>query len=367
PMPFSVSRRRWEDGENKRPNVLGERSWIGVNHVRSGYAYGMTILSDRVVVSGPDDGDRCSERVSRLTLFDPSSLETIASPITYPCAQVLSADPSNETFVAVYFDDGWRAGRFNADGEELLQGPRLDARFSSLRPDVGLVPNWRPADLLRPSNADELWLIMYDSRRDEPRLGSAALVRLDAATLTPIGPPDFLETWLRSYAGALGANGAYALLNDWGLSVGWFTPGVIAPSASIVMGPDTPSRNVYYQLYSLGGDRMLVASQGRAPAIVVGPDAVEQRTTHPMGGQEQIVTTFVPWQGSIYLGIGIQTINQGKREVIATLFDAANDRFLPGVWVIGEGMASFVQTDAQGRYFIILPWTAEIIRLDPLR
>ncbi|MEO1335491.1 MAG: hypothetical protein AAFV29_07590, partial [Myxococcota bacterium] len=157
PRPFTITRGRWAVGENKRPGILNERAWIGLNHVRSGYAYAMTLLDDRVVVSGAVDADGCSELDSRLTFLDPETLDTISTSITYPCAQVLSTDPSGRTFVAVYYDDGWRAGRFSETGQELLRGPPIGREFDGKRlSGERQVPNWRPADILRPDISQAL-------------------------------------------------------------------------------------------------------------------------------------------------------------------------------------------------------------------
>ncbi|MEM7676428.1 MAG: hypothetical protein AAF449_10540 [Myxococcota bacterium] len=366
PMPFTVARGRWIVGENRRPGVLGERAWIGLNHVRSGYAYGMTVLDDRVVVSGAVDADGCSEAASRLTFIDPDSLDTVLSVNAYSCVQALSTDPSGSTFVAAYYDNGWRVGRFDRTGDELVRGPPIGPQFGGTRSSgARQVPNWRAAEILRPVDAGDLWLIMYDSRGAEPALGTTAWVRLDARTLAPVSSPQFLEPWFRSYAGSLGPDGSYALLDDWSFSVGWFGSDSSTPMASVSVGPDSPFKNVYYDLRPISEQRMLVALQGRAPALTVTPMGQIRRMTHPAGEREQVMMTFLPWAGSIQLGLGIQTVDRGNREVIATLIDPSNDRFLPGVWVIGEGMPSFVRTDVRGRYFIILPWTAEIVRLDP--
>ncbi|MEM7677172.1 MAG: hypothetical protein AAF449_14310 [Myxococcota bacterium] len=54
-----------------------------------------------------------------------------------------------------------------------------------------------------------------------------------------------------------------------------------------------------------------------------------------------------------------------RREAIATLLDAGAERFLPGVWKLGDSVPSVVRTDAAGRHFVLLPWTAELVRITP--
>ena len=367
PAPFSFARRQWRQGEPRVPNSLMERAWIGVNFLRSGYANAMTVLSDRVVISGPQDVNySCTVRPSVFYLVDQETLALIDTQVVGGCAQALVAEPGGETFLAAYLDgDSWRVGRFDKTGVELASADVVDEALEGLIETSGpMVPIWRPSAILLPPGRNEVWLVMYDNRGFEPLPGTA-VVRLDAATLTPLSQR-VLPQWHRSYSGAAVGRDEFILLAEWSYKVGWFSPDQAFPESEVLVENDGSIKNVYYSVRALSGGRALMAALGKAPVVVITKDGGVERMSHPAGEREQAIIDFADWPGSLKMGIGVQTVANGKREVIATLLDPDEDRFLPGVWVIGEGLASAVGRDQRGRVYALFPWTAEIARIDPL-
>ena len=366
PPPFSIARTQWKPGADATPNILRDRAWIAARYLRTGYAFDMAMVDERLLISGPRDVfSECSTQPFEWTFIDPDTLQA-TSPVPAPaCAQVLLVDPGEQTFVAPYFDQGaWRVGRFDRTGTELLSAAATEDSLDGVRDSSGRsTPIWRPSNLERSPDGSELWLVMYDSVGFEP-LPGAAFIRLDATTLERI-EQRILPEWHRSYSSAIAGGQQYALLAEWSYALGWFRLDRSTPDFETQLPLDTPVRNVHYTVAPLDADRMLVAALGRSPAIVMGRMGEVARMTHPAGELEQMMVRFMDWDGPIKLGIGLQTINDGRREAIATLLDTEADRFLPGVWVLGEGLPTRVVTDAAGRYFIALPWTAELVRLDP--
>lgn len=367
--PLTTQTRKWRDAPPAVPGVLGSRAWIAARFMRSGYANGMVLLDDRVVITGPrNPSDGCSEFPSRTYVLEQSDLREIQALDAPPCTLALMSE--GQTYLAAYYEDGvrWRIARFDRDGTELTSADAVDSPLDSFRRagpsgDGYRVPNWRPQVLLQSPDEAELWLILGNTQGFEPLPGSA-LVRLDPEDLSRLGQ-EILPNWHRSYHGVVTRSDEYALLSEWSLSVGWFRPGTDEPMATVEVLEDSPVKNVYYSLTPLEGDQLVVAALGRAPAIFVDRSRELGRAAHPAGEVEQMMVRFVDWDGATKLGIGMQTIDNGRRQAIATLLDTNRQRFLPGVWVLGEGMPSFVETDDQGRNYVLLPWTAEIIRIDP--
>ena len=366
PRPFSITRTQWKPDADATPTVLRERAWIAARYLRSGFAFDMILLDGTLVIAAPANVfSNCSTGPFEYTFIDPDSLEVTNTVRTKACTQVLVADPGGQTFVAAYFEnDTWRVGRFDRSGAELLGADAVDARLAGARDASGqFVPLWRPSVLRRSPDGTELWLVMYDSVGFEP-LPGAAFIRLDATTLRVIEQRT-LEQWHRSYSGVPAGDEAYALLAEWSFSVGWFRLDRDVPDVEVRLPDDSLVRDVHYTVTPLSADRMLVAALGRSPALVVQRTGDFTRVSHPGGEPEQMMVRFLDWDGPIKLGIGLQTVNNGRREAIATLIDTQANRFLPGVWVLGDGLPSQTLTDALGRHFVVLPWTAELLRLDP--
>ena len=363
--PFSIVRNKWTPGDRKEPPFLSSRAWIGARYLRSGYAHAMTNLASTVVISGPQDPDLgCSNQGSIFYFIDPETLEAERSIPTLGCADAISADPDGQTFVSAFIEgDTWYVGRFNAEGIELQ---RTMVTESQLRGVNDVVPIWRPDGILRSADGVELWLVMYDDRGDQ-RLPGAAVVRFDARTLTLVAT-EMLPRWHRSFSGVVLGPSEFALVAEWSFTVGWFAKGDPSPSTRVEVTAPDDVKNILYGLLPLDADRLLLAARGRAPAAVVHRRGFIERAVHPGGENEagQVMMHFVDWDGPIKLGLGQQTLNEGRHEVIATLLDTDNDRFVPGVWVLGDGMPGAVTMDRQGRHFVLLPWTAELVRIDRL-
>ena len=366
--PFDlVPPTRFLDVRRAEPGTLAERSWIAARFLWSGYASAMVVLGDKLIISAWGLFDQCNTNGARFVFVDRETLTTTGAVPTYPCPQALSVDPGGETFVAAYLSEqGWRVGRFDADGRELYSAEAVGAELSVLR-DENLrptVPVWRPSEFLRSPGGDKLWLVMYNALGDEPAEESAAVIELDAETLERTSQ-EVLDGWFRSYSGVAESAETYVLLSEWSYSLGWFASGGTSSDPEWQIARDTPLRNIHYKVARLTSDRFLVSALGRAPAIIMGRNGEIDRMSHPGGETEQMMVKYFDWNGPIKLGIGLQTVNDGRREAIATLLDTENDRFLPGVWALGEGFPSLFASDERGRHYVVLPWTAEVLRIDP--
>ena len=360
PRPFELERGQWRDGPARIPASALDKPWVQVRFLESGYALDMAVLNDHAVISSPVDPDnRCGTEAGSFYSVDLTSLATIAVEPGPPCAKAMSADPGGQTFVASYYDEPqWRIGRFDGRGRELVSVPLSD-RFD----DVSV---WRPQQVLRPPGLNEIWLTMINVDGLNPVPGTA-LIRLDAGSLLPQAEYP-LHGWGRSFSAVMAEAAQFALVTEWMPTVGWFAPSEAifpTPSRTSMVPPDNV-RNEYYSMTSLGDDRVIVAALGQAPALLLSGQPL-RRAFHPGGGVEQAMVRFMPRPDGLQLGIGMQTINGGQREAIAVLLDPVAMRFRPGVWVIGDGFPTVVKTDDQGRIFVLLPWTAELVRLDPTR
>ncbi len=365
PAPFTALRKKWAEGGPLVPAFVNERVWIGARSMRTGYASGMTLLDGRVIVSGPsaEDEFKCTVDSGLFYLIDAESLDTRIVP-GVGCAQALSADPGGQTFLGAHaVQNGWQIGRFDRDGRLLDSKPVGDAEVNQTELPTGFSLGFRPEVILRPPDSEEVWLVMYDNR-NETNLPGTIVIPIDPETLVA-RPPVKLSEWRRSFSAAVTRSDEYAIVAEISASVGWFDNGASEPSVSHQVPEEDIVKNVLYTLLPLGPDRLLLTARGYAPAMVVDRDGTIERMAHPAGEEAQVMMRLADWDGPIKLAVGMQTINDGRREAIVALLDSENDRFLPGAWVIGDGMPSFTQTDALGRHYVLLPWFGDIVRIDP--
>ena len=361
PQPFELASVKWRSGPPSIPGTVLDRPWIPVRFLRSGYGLDMEMLDGRLIISSPTDPEQRCNLPADFYSVDTETLETIdvvSGPI---CPTALSADPSGQTFVAAYHDEQtWRIARFDARGMEIQTAIAVDETLSDRE-------TWRPASAFRPQGTGEIWLTMIN-RVDFDPLPATVLIRFDEQTLAR-RTQQILPGWHRSYTGILTENEPrFALLAEWSRSVGWFDPNGTdfpLPSATVPVPMDSPIKNQYYTLTLIAEDRVIVGALGRAPAIFASPSGDLRPIAHPGGEVEQMMVRFLPWTTNEWLGVGLQTLNGGRREAILTRVDVQSERFVPGVWVIGDGMPTIAKTDAQGRHFVLLPWTAELVRISP--
>ncbi len=365
PPPFVATKKQWADRVPMEPSFLDRREWVGSRNLRSGYALAMTLLDGAVVISGPADPERgCSTEPGFFYFVDTETLDRIREVQGLPCVEAIVADDNGDTFVAVYLGaSGWRIGRFNQNGEMLLGRAVGDAIRNEVLP-MSPVPYWRAQALLKPPFSDELWLVMYDGRDDGQRPG-VAVIRLNRSTLSEVAV-DELSSWSRSYEAVMVGPRQFSLIGQSNFLVGWFSSGEEFPDFQVSVLAEDEVRNVLYSILPITPDRLVVSARGRVPALVVSKFGELKPIVHPAGQPVQAIMRLAEWDGPIKLGLGMETTIEPRREAVAMLMDTDHDRFLPGVWKIGDGMPGFVATDIRGRHFVLLPWSAEIVRIDPL-
>ena len=365
--PFTFVRKAWREVEPDIPIELTERAWLGARFVRAGYGYGMTMLDDLIVVTGPETpapAERCGLVPFFVHLIDPMTLEPVLTKPTESCAEALSADPGGQTYVTTYVDgQTWQLGRFDRQGDLVSHVPIMDPTVLGFDASG---PQFRTQEILRPPGVNELWVVMYNDGGNTQPPG-ISVSRYDATTLAYLSQTTLADTWLRGFSGFATSSTEYTQVSETGSAVGWFRIGASVPVTSVeVVFRDAVVNNVLYTITPAPNDRVLIAARAKSPAVIVDRTGRVQTLVHPAGEVEQWIMRYGPWQDNLTMAFGMQTINQGRREAIATLLDVDGDRFLPGVWEIGEGLPTYVETDADGRLFVMLPWTAELVRIDPL-
>ncbi|MEM7678071.1 MAG: hypothetical protein AAF449_18930, partial [Myxococcota bacterium] len=121
------------------------------------------------------------------------------------------------------------------------------------------------------------------------------------------------------------------------------------------------SLRLYRPLY-IGGGRTIIGSGLDAGVFVVDEQGADFGVSHPGRGAEQSVFALGPYDQDTFLAVGAE-IDVDGRKAVATLFDGKQLRFRPGVWPIGQGIATDIVQRA-GRTFVLLPWIGQVAVLE---
>jgi hypothetical protein len=343
-----------------------------------GYLNGLAVLPDRIVVStlsgvfsaygctrplGTNTGTVVGPAPSRADLrsFDPEMLAPIGSPVAVaPCTSLLEPDMGGGLVAAAGSDEQSGAPTLTRFAPN-AQGALVATATITLGP-----PTYAPLDLLRlPNTRTFVALLLTETP-------TAAFYRLAWADLAA-GTQDSFDLQTFAAAGQPFGGKAIAAVSDHGrtlIAVGDNAAGRIvlldpfAPAgARLVDEIPTASRpdghldgigysNDRYVIIDLTSNLLWFTQRGGSRPVFA--------NSHPMSAYP---TSLSRDPGPLLAGW--MTGSSSGWAAHATLVDPITPRVLPGWIPLGAGSVGRIRADANGRYFVLLPWAAEVVRLDP--
>src|SRR5262249_40423631 len=77
------------------------------------------------------------------------------------------------------------------------------------------------------------------------------------------------------------------------------------------------------------------------------------------------IITLSFWPKAAVPTLLVGATSQGTWRALAGLFDLEAQRFRPGLIDVGHGVINRIRDDGKGRLLVLLPWSAELVRLTP--
>jgi hypothetical protein len=335
----------------------------------AGHLFGIAILDQAIVAAATDtfrhwyDCDPAASH-DRAVFVDPETLQVTAAVRLPPCVSGLVNDPASHGFLATYGGPNGRwLGRFDPTGAQtatVAVAPNLPLTTEQISVLYARGPN--VAVGIGPTAGGSSYVAFFDSSTLAPTAVSAAV---PGGPLVVIGPGG---TGAVTVAGVEGSKDRLLVFDPMS---GNFTENdlrgkcnnggqVATTQLERFTGGDGVIRYVIPSV-ALGSSRMYVASGDLSTC-----------TPHAPFGMVAKPYSVVVWPPSALrrnlwlLGLTADaTSAHPERPASLTLFDALTVSFLPGSMPIGNGQVGPMISDAKGRVWVELPWTASLVRVTP--
>ncbi len=364
PAPFAqVRRRRLLPVEPFAPRSLSEDGTISARALLRAYAHDVEVLGDEILVAHGDGqlGGRCDaseqRRPSVLERVDPDELATVGTATAPPCLRRMLAD--GDAVLAVFAEEGdlW-IGRFDRGGRRRVARP-LDPRDPRQRPDDDpdrpLAEAVYVVELLRPTPGTLAVVLSTDD--DGPR------------TLVFVVADDDLRPLRRRRLDGVTAMAAAATPEGIALASGrgviWLDPASLADRAGPSVAPRPPWDDVTLSALHPHASELLAASVGEAPQVFAfggGASELDAAEILELPAQNSLLA---PWTEALVLVGAVGQVSPGRFGGLVARYDPRRRRVLPGLVEVGGGPIGRARLDGRGRAWLLLPWSAELVRLEP--
>ena len=341
--PFSVERRALFDVALHVPSGVRARRHYSNDALSEGYLVDLVTLRDRVLVA-EGGGERVDRRAARwLTALDLTTMQTIERFATEPKLGPMARDPIGEGFVATYASGAaLRLGRFDASGRRTA-----DAALAASTSTVTAII----------ARATEIAVVLQTTAGGEVLIHETEGLALRSRSLADEALHH--ATFVDAQAVAVSKREREVIAVD-------VTTGAPRWTARI---PNRPARdNTEIVAIQRTADGIVAALTLDVPSVrAIGTDgsvnAVAEPIDRPMSPQR-----FHQWPlDSKRLVVAGSDQDAGEPEAFVTFMDSRAHRFSPGTYAVGQGAVTRIDADERGRLWLLLPWSAEIVRLSPTR
>ena len=350
PAPFSVRSVTFDARPMVEPPTEKSSDEVRASVLRFGYGQAMTLVDDRVVIASDfGDGATCTSTAPTFVFIDASTLAMQRRPAK-PCTRNLAAAPTGFWGVHREPNRRWHISRFDRSGLVQQTRPLAEAPYDS--------EDWEPDGLWMTPDGGRLVVVMLAERSDSVP-GTVVAIHSSEDLQRQVVVP--IARSVRASANVL-VDEVVALTSFEDRKVLWVPVGATTPSHAQDVLLDSVRVDLF-RPWPLGSDRIVFGADGAASAI--GADRFASaltRISHFGRPALQATLTFGTWDTDVLLALGTRRDSDG-RKALAMLLDAAEERYRPGVWIIGRG----IPTDAvrwRDRHFVLLPWVGEVAVLD---
>jgi hypothetical protein len=327
---------------------------FGAHRAVTGYLSGMQIVGAQLAVStfeGLFDRYDCDNSTpTSIKLIDRDSMAIVRTASAPPCLNNIIADPIGPGLIGTFGGSAPQIGRFDELGR-LTASARV--ALSALRPG-----EWPEAMLI--FGDQSRLLVAYTSSDGD----HTHFVYFDLATLMMTqSVPALIQ--VRAMAD-LGAD-LFGVSDRIGGRVVLFDKMTAESRGGLMLGDRAGlSPDPGFILFHGPSSRTIAGTTGPAPGI----QALSQTTL--FGGARTVAIDAVAWamhewpadRSRILVGI---TELAPALDAYVTFFDPSAVRFEPTPILIGSGAVSQALADPEGRVWLLLPWSASVVRIAPAR
>lgn len=343
------------------PGSLERFFIVDPEHALFGVLFGLAVTPDGAVwvsrradsaVAASCHGPR-ERPATELVRVDGESLSISATAAAPPCLQSILPDPGPGVLLGAHPgpDGAWQVSRFGGDGQRIESATLPASAPVEAVWFAGLVP--RP---------DDGALVAVFSRDDPaPRIDLVTL-DLDTLLVTATASVDFGTT----HRVAAGPEGA--VLAGVKGAARWF----------VAFGPDgRGTREVFERPavrdnmafmdvlhHPASGESAFAISRDMTSVQLWGSSGYEGTRFYERETQAARLARWPADPARLAL-VGVGRGADGGFPTLLQLVDPTYDTLLPGPVVIGDGVPGDAAPDQQGRLWVTLPWTGELVRVTP--
>lgn len=333
---------------------------LGSDSILEAAAFDMIIAGGRIYASAALDGQarvRCGDGVSApptlLHAIDPQTLSPLWSRPAPPCLSFLI--PFEGGFAGLFPEPArgaWAIARFDASGTLTSTAP--------LSPSHLQIGRDRLRALLPAEDGAQLFFASFDAGQWRSRL-----LALDARSLELEQELAFPGR-VRAIDGA-GAKKLVAVADE---EVNGWLHRIDLQGGSVEQTRFWPSGLVSIHSFindvrhdPTSGSDVFLVGRDLEEAYVWSEDRYERVSFYQRRIQPGRMTEL-PGAGGLFVVSGVTPEDEGASESVLFVLDAVHRRILPGITALGVDVGPAVQlrTDEEGRVFILLGWTGELIR-----
>lgn len=358
--PFTMESVRFRDAPLFTPDLLQRTGHYGPHNLTGGWAYDFALVGGELEIStsGTTAVDRCFDaqpgpgELLRLSLSD---LQVVGTATTPSCLASLRNDARGPGLVGVYADAAglFRLGRFDPDGRMIQSVP--------ITPTDGGELTVRGAQPLSIEVAGPFYFTYFGGGWGQDRVHAFQQNSLEAFSdrgwsgldLTIARRGNAMTTVL----GTAGAAHLYWLeLDDLSFS----------HEERVPTDPGNEHSDGIYAM--LIEEERIYVGAGPPDALYVLDRAGVARSRQDVLGAGGLPVLILPWPADPrrLLVVSTRPSTEARRvESWASFFDREAERFLPGEWRLGDGVATQYKVDAEQRVYLLLPWAATVVRLTP--
>lgn len=340
------------------PDLAVRHARFSPRNLSSGWAWALQLVNGEIQISttGTTAVDFCFTRRPGPGEMVHLDLETgrflYASP-TPPCLSQMRVDARGPGVVGTYLDEGglFRLGRFSPTGALESSVPITPSDGADLSGDTA-----QPIGI---EVGGPFYFVYFGG------IWTADRVHVHAQN-SLIGQNDRALPGLDATVSRR-ANGQSAVLGTGGAArLVWVELSDLSVSNEILV-PTIPFNDHSDGVYTLDiQEERIYVGASPPPALYVFDRVGELRGRFPTLGVPGIPVYVIAWPPESRRMLVLSTrqgLDPKTYETWASFFDRDADRFLPGEWRIGDGVVNDAQTDREGRLYLLLPWSAEVVRL----
>lgn len=294
---------------------------------------------------------KCEDEDATLSFVDPESMMVVATATAPPCLVRLAFDRRREQLIGISGGPVPEINRFDLDGNLLQRATIPFPAETGLAFTVALALD-RATDLA--------WVTITSD--EEPRYAYTIAIALEnfQTVLTSARIDAFVRSSSLIEAGLYVSDGEGAVIERVGADGSLLQP--IALFGILRFSDDAG----FVAQHEQSGRVLASATGARAAIWVLEP-----------GAQDPVVKAAIyyfsyaaPWAIAAWpkdqrlMAVGV-TEALGEEAALLALFDVEEARFRAVKLPIGRGLVAKLSTDARGRMFALLPWSAELVRITP--